>query len=318
MWCSYTMPTALSKAQACLLCQIVGDSLGSLVEFESEETIRQQNPIERVRHLKDGGTFETLAGQPTDDSELALILARTLVDRGFYSSVIMRGMYRYWLDSKPFDLGKTTQQGIIGKHIFSSQANGALMRVSPIGIFGANKDPGQVMIWAMEDALLTHPNPICLHVNALYAWMISHAIKEYTTPDQLYAGLVGLAVDMGTHPVILEAIDRAGTAPPEDYMENMGWVIIAFQNALYQLLHASSLEEGIVDTVNRGGDTDTNGAIAGALLGALYGLEKVPQDWKDTVRDCWPSPENPKAKNPRPPCFWPNDYMALAERLQST
>lgn len=309
------MPTSLSKAQACLLCQIVGDSLGSLVEFESAEQIRQQNPVQKVRYLADGGTFDTLAGQPTDDSEMALLLARTLVDRGFYSSVIMRGMYRYWLDSKPFDSGRTTRNGIVGRYDFSSQANGALMRVSPIGIFGANKDINKVLIWAMEDALVTHPNPICLHVNALYIWMITNAIKREVTPEHLYTEVVTMAVDMGAHPAILEAIDRAGTAPPEDFMENMGWVLIAFQNAIYQMLHAPSLEEGIVDTVNRGGDTDTNGAIAGALLGALYGLEKVPQDWKDTVTNCIPSPNNPKAVNPRPPCFWPNDVLVLAERL---
>jgi hypothetical protein len=93
---------------------------------------------------------------------------------------------------------------------YENLANGALMRVSPIGIFGANKDPGHTMIWAMEDALLTHPNPICLHINALYALMISWAIKEERSPDQIYAGLVGLAVDMGVHPAILEVIDRAG------------------------------------------------------------------------------------------------------------
>lgn len=311
------MPTSLSKAQACLLCQIVGDSLGSLVEFESEEHIRKQNPTQRVRYLADGGTWDTLAGQPTDDSEMALILARTLVDKGFYSSTIMRGVYKYWFDSKPFDFGKTTQNGILGTPSFSSQANGALMRVSPIGIFGAHRSIRHTMIWAMEDALLTHPNPICLHVNALYVSMLAQAISGDPGPDNIYATLVSTAVDMGTHPIILEAIDRAGTAPPEDYMENMGWVITSFQNAIYQMLHAPSLEEGIVDTVNRGGDTDTNGAIAGALLGAIYGLEKVPQDWKDTVANCWPSADNPKSKRPRPPSFWPNDFMSLAERLQS-
>ena len=56
----------------------------------------------------------------------------------------------------------------------------------------------------------------------------------------------------------------------------MGWVKIAFQNAFYQLTHAADLEEGVVDTVMRGGDTDTNAAIAGGLLGAVYGEGAVP------------------------------------------
>jgi ADP-ribosylglycohydrolase len=225
-------------------------------------------------------------------------------------------MYHYWLNSKPFDLGRTTQNGILDNYDFHSQANGALMRVAPLGVFGAKKDLRKVMVWAMEDALVTHPNPVCLHVNALYVSMIAQAIiGNDVTPDKIYANLVATAVDMGAHPIILEAIDRAGAAPPEDYMDHMGWVITAFQNAIYQLLHAPSLTEGIVDTVNRGGDTDTNGAIAGALLGSVYGMESVPQDWISGVTQCLPSEDNPRSKKPRPEFFWTKDVLEVAEKL---
>ena len=71
----------------------------------------------------------------------------------------------------------------------------------------------------------------------------------------------------------------AWNAPPKDYTKHMGWVLIALQNALYQLLHAATLEEGVVDTVMRGGDTDTNGAIARALLGAVHGRGAIPARW---------------------------------------
>ncbi len=57
--------------------------------------------------------------------------------------------------------------------------------------------------------------------------------------------------------------------------------MIAFRNALWQLLNALSFEEGVVDTVMRGGDTDTNAAICGALLGAVYGLDAIPVQWVD-------------------------------------
>jgi ADP-ribosyl-[dinitrogen reductase] hydrolase len=309
------MPSSLSKAQACLLCHVVGDSLGSLVEFESEETILQEHQGEKVRYLADGGTWETLAGQGTDDSEMAITLARTLIHHGFYSSTIMRSMYCYWLNSQPFDVGRTIQNGLLDMPDFHSQANGALMRVAPLGIFGAKKDWRKTMIWAMEDALITHPNPICLQINALYVSMINQAIGNDVSPDQLYGMLVATAVDMGAHPIILEAIDHARTAPPEDYMENMGWVILAFQNAIYQLLHAPFLTEGIVDTVNRGGDTDTNGAIAGALLGAVYGMEQVPKDWIDGVTQCCPSKDNPYSRRPRLGFFWTSDVLEVAKKL---
>ena len=49
-------------------------------------------------------------------------------------------------------------------------------------------------------------------------------------------------------------------------------VLVALRNAFHQLLHADSFEAGVVNTVSQGGDTDTNGAIAGALLGRREGL----------------------------------------------
>ncbi|WDI37865.1 ADP-ribosylglycohydrolase family protein [Entomospira culicis] len=67
------MQSQLSRAQGCLMGQVAGDSLGSLVEFKNPKMIRQLYP-NGVRKLEDGGVWRTLAGQPTDDSELALAL----------------------------------------------------------------------------------------------------------------------------------------------------------------------------------------------------------------------------------------------------
>ena len=63
----------VNRAQGCLLGQLAGDALGSLVEFQSLEEIRRNYPG-GVRELADGGTRSTIAGQPTDDSEMALLL----------------------------------------------------------------------------------------------------------------------------------------------------------------------------------------------------------------------------------------------------
>jgi ADP-ribosyl-[dinitrogen reductase] hydrolase len=49
----------------------------------------------------------------------------------------------------------------------------------------------------------------------------------------------------------------------------MCWVAIAYQNAFYHLARGSSFEDALVETVALGGDTDTNAAIAGALLGSF-------------------------------------------------
>jgi hypothetical protein len=98
-------------------------------------------------------------------------------------------------------------------------------------------------------------------------------------------------------------------------MRNQGWVLIALQNAFYRLLHAPDAAEGIVATVMRGGDTDTNAAIAGALVGAVHGRESLPQSWRNLVLSCRPVAGAAGVRRPRPAPFWPTDALELAERL---
>jgi ADP-ribosylglycohydrolase len=246
------------------------------VEFQTPEQIRREYP-NGVRELTDGGTWNTIAGQPTDDSEMALLLARMLVDQGKYDPEEARKAYVYWLDSGPFDCGMTVSSGLRGRLNPDSQANGTMMRISPLGIFGANHDLQQVAEWAKQDAALTHPHPVCLQANALFAMAIAQAIRTRIGAQDLHEQIVLWADEMDADDSLLEAITGAAEAPPEDYVHQQGWVLIAFRNALWQLLHASNLEEAVVDTVMRGGDTDTNAAICGALLGAVCGRDAIPE-----------------------------------------
>ena len=304
----------LSKAQGCLLGQLAGDALGSLVEFETPDTIRHRYP-EGIREMADGGTWNSLAGQPTDDSEMALLLARMLTKKRDYKPGAALAEYQYWLSSGPFDCGLTISAGLQGNPNPSSQANGALMRVSPIGIFGVNHELSQTAKWARQDAALTHPNPVCLQANALFAMAIAHSIRFSMEPDRLYHLLVVWAREMPVDGALMAAVETAASNPPDEYVRQQGWVLIAFQNALYQLLHAPNLEEGVVETVMQGGDTDTNAAICGALLGAVYGREAIPAQWLDCLLCCRPAADNPQVHHPRPECFWPIDALELAEKL---
>jgi ADP-ribosylglycohydrolase len=307
-------PAVLSRARGALVGQLAGDSLGSLVEFKSAAAIRAAYP-DGVRELADGGTFGTLAGQPTDDSEMALMLARSLVANGDFVAEDVLGRYVYWLESGPFDCGNTVRASLHGHRNRDSQANGALMRVSPIGIAGAALPLDTVAAWAEADAALTHIHPVCLQVNALYAMAVATAVGSGSTPEELYRRIKAWAEDRNVDKAVSRAIRLAETEAPSDFMRQQGWVLIAFQNALFQLLHATSFEEGVADTVMRGGDTDTNAAIAGALLGAVHGIEAVPQQWLQAILSCRPWEGDRRVHHPRPECFWPVDALELAERL---
>jgi len=132
----------------------------------------------------------TIAGQPTDDSEMALSLARMLVDQGKYDPDEARKAYILWLDSGPFDCGVTVAKGLQGRPDPDSQANGAMMRISPLGIFGANYNLALVAEWAMQDATITHPHPVCRQANAPFAMALAHAVRHGCSAHDLYGRIV--------------------------------------------------------------------------------------------------------------------------------
>lgn len=316
----------LRRAQGCLFGQIAGDALGSQVEFVSRKDIAARFP-DKVRDLCDGGTFDTFAGQPTDDTEMALMLARTLAHERQYSQERVLDAYVHWYQSEPFDIGATIAKALraargapAGQRVAAaqkeanphSQANGSLMRVSPIGIFAAS-NPQQAAELARLDSSLTHPHPNCVEACAAFVAAIATAIHQLATPQQCLEA-ARQVVDANAAPQVLEALNKAPEAAPDDFEMQQGWVLLALQNAFYQLLHAPSLEEGIIDTVFRGGDTDTNAAIAGALLGAVHGRDAVPRRWGRAFLACRPLAEV-GAHRPRPVEMWPVDAHELAELL---
>lgn len=321
----------LSRAQGCLLGQIAGDSLGSLVEFRSASDIASEFPG-GIRQLGDGGTWNTLAGQPTDDSEMALMLARSILREGCYAPAAALRAYLWWYESQPFDIGATTRSALApganaakrGKDPVyearrnansESQANGALMRISPLAIFAAGAERNAAIRWAKDDGALTHPNAVCQDANAVFVSAIAFAIGTGDSPAAVYSSALDAAREITAVPSVMNALEAARDSRPDDYTRNMGWVLIALQNAFWQMLHAPSLEEGVSGTVQLGGDTDTNGAIAGALLGAVHGRAAVPQQWVNRILTCRPLAGITGVHHPRSAAFWPVDVLLLAERL---
>jgi ADP-ribosylglycohydrolase len=148
----------------------------------------------------------------------------------------------------------------------------------------------------------------------VFVTAIARAIGEGLTAKECYDFACVQAEQSSVVEPVADALRKAAESPPEDYQTHQGWVLIALQNAFYQLLHAPCLEDGVVRTVMAGGDTDTNAAIAGALLGAVHGREAVPQQWLNNILSCRPLPKS-ATKHPRPIAFWPVDVLRLAEKL---
>ncbi|WP_131114268.1 inositol monophosphatase family protein [Lichenihabitans psoromatis] len=307
----------LDRAQGCLLGQVAGDALGALVEFQTQDEIASRFPG-GPSQLADGGPWNIIAGQCTDDSEMALALARSLVREQSFAAEAVFDAYGDWRQSGPFDIGQTTSAaltrtyGPVATAQAGSQANGSLMRVSPIGIFAAG-DPARAARLAAADSALTHAHPVCIAACSSFAAAIAVGVASGRRDDMLDAAdaHAGSGADAD---IVRARLAAAGTMLPANFQDQMGWVLTAYQNAFYRLAIGRTAERGVVETVACGGDTDTNGAIVGALLGAAEGGSALPRQWVSMIMSCRPL-RSTGARRARPRRFWPDDIMDLAEGL---
>jgi ADP-ribosyl-[dinitrogen reductase] hydrolase len=70
-----------------------------------------------------------------------------------------------------------------------------------------------------------------------------------------------------------------------------GWIVETLKAVFQGFFAHKSFEDTLLDVVNRGGDSDTTGAIVGMLAGALHGARAIPGRWlgrldKEVARDC--------------------------------
>ena len=80
-----------------------------------------------------------------------------------------------------------------------------------------------------------------------------------------------------------EDVDTFRPATTDD-IESSGYVVHTLEAAIFCLLHSNSYEDCVLKAVNLGDDTDTVGAVAGGLAGALYGYNAIPQKWLSVLK----------------------------------
>lgn len=280
--------------------QAVGDALGTTVEFMDELGIATRAPSAWPQEIIGAGPFSLLPGQVTDDTELALALARSLAELGRYDDDAVASAYVAWLASDPPDRGNATTQAfgraVKGPDIAAevraranavTEANGSLMRASPLGVFGAHLPRLELAALAARDSTLSHPALVCQHASAVFVTTIADALTSTATGPQLFERALEFAKTNA--PLVVSTLEAARRELPVSDGQNQGWVRIALQHAFHHLHHASDFETALIATVMKGGDADTNGCITGALLGAVFGVDAIPLRWRKTVAACRPA-----------------------------
>lgn len=283
------MVDTIDAATGAFLGLACGDALGRPVEFHSPERIRQKHGT--VTNMLARGTHNKPAGTVTDDTDMALCIARSLVEQGRFDGRDIADRFLEWYNNGPFDIGLMTADALkeykngtawrdAGKvvwerrHEGSNAGNGSVMRCTPHALaFFENLNELEKV--SKQSSAITHYDPRCTYGCVLLNRTIAGYLRNETEP--LAAGFSLIESDAPDE--LVEAVRLIPEHIDESMLENSGYVIHTLQTALYDALTAETAEEAIITAVNRGGDTDTVGAVTGALAGARFGAEALPKRW---------------------------------------
>ena len=162
-------------------------------------------------------------------------------------------------------------------------SNGSLMRTAPVALAHLD-DPVALVQAAMKVSALTHPDPNAQEACALWCLAIRHAVL--TGELDIRTGLNHLEASART--TWQQRIDEAETAEPGTFNPN-GYVVTAFQAAWAAIVQTPvpredfpcrHLSDALETAIRIGHDTDTVASIAGALLGARWGMSAIPAEWR--------------------------------------
>lgn len=281
------------RAQGVLLGLACGDALGRPVEFQSAASIAQHHG--RVTEMLANGTYGKPAGTVTDDTDLALCIARSLVEQEAFDGEDIADRFRAWYESGPFDIGLMTANALqeygsgtswrdAGREVWQHRpegknaGNGSVMRCAPHAIAFAD-DPDGLVRASLLSSAITHYDPRCQYGCAILNTTIAGYFRG--TDDPLGTALERVETDAPDE--LVEALRVVPDRVDDAYLETTGYVVHTLQTALHDALTADNAEEAIVTAVNRGGDTDTVGAVTGAIAGARFGKDSLPDRWLESI-----------------------------------
>jgi ADP-ribosyl-[dinitrogen reductase] hydrolase len=333
-----------NAATGCLLGALVGDAAGATLEFLEHDPTPDE--VAWAMKMPGGGNLKVAPGQITDDGELTLCLARALAESKTFNLETIARYYAQWVESHPFDMGFTTSCSLgsyrdldvtqedagtpryaavmkksASKMCLGSKANGSLMRITPLGIWGHNLEASEIAHCAIQDTSLSHPNKSCGYAVACYSIAIATLIQQPGKRELAFnnartwldsqANITQDSYQNHCWAEVSSWLDDAANNVNIPYHPQIGFIKIAFTHAFRHLLLGSDYENAIIDTLSGGGDTDTNACIVGGLIGAAVGIDRLPETMRNSVLSC----DTTIGQHPRPAFLHPRQVEELIWQL---
>lgn len=202
-----------------------------------------------------------------------------------------------WYESGPFDVSAMTARSLrglkrgeswdaAGRRVWEESAegsdagNGSVMRCPPLAVAYAD-DPDRPVEVSRDSSRITHADPRCAWGAAVVNLAVANLLTREPRPPS--AALDRVRDDAPDE--LVAALDPVAEGEESDDLPTSGYVVHTLRTALYDGLRAESPEEAVVRTVNRGGDTDTVGAVTGAGAGARFGADALLDRWVGALDD---------------------------------
>ena len=290
---------------AVLVGQAIGDALGMPFEKLGDEV---HPDLAAWTGAYQPGTWHKLpAGHWTDDTEMAECLATSLLACNGFDGRDVARRYLAWSQATPHGMGGTTRAAMeklasgtdwrrsgIAFDDPNKVGSAPPMRAAPIGVYSIGayfSTEASILNVCCQDAYITHADPEGVAASFAVALSVHLALQGTEPADVMALVLAAIArAKLVSQPTCVErglssalaALER-GYSPEQFTRECAGrrgnaWQITA--TAIYCALWAPNFRDGVIAAVKLGGDADTRGAIAGAILGARFGLEGIPDEYK--------------------------------------
>ncbi len=275
----------LDRVQGMLEGVAIGDALGGPHEFRYNSKVPYTGKLEHPLRFMSRwtGTRMLVIGQVTDDTEMTLTLARSLLRNKGYNRNDVILSYERWtstsgligINTKKLFKGVKTINGYETRYrkiffdkqaVYNNQSNGTLMRCSPLALLD-----GYTAV--IEDCKLTNPSKVNQDCSLLYITALRFALMGKSVNDIF--NFVKTNVQTQEVKAVIDQVDRNEI---RDVRESKGWVLHSFYCAMYAITHFTQYDQAINWIIRLGGDTDTNAAITGGLLGAKLGHNQLLQE----------------------------------------
>ncbi|MGZ8603171.1 MAG: ADP-ribosylglycohydrolase family protein, partial [Actinomycetota bacterium] len=269
------------------------DALGAPFEF-----LRGRNVPDPIPALE-RPWLDQPPGSTTDDTAMARNLMASLAARGGFDGDDLIARHLAWFAGDPPDVGTLTGRVLrrialgedaieVARDIWEqrgpevSAGNGSVMYCAPLGLAYAHR-PGELPELAPSLAALTHHDGRCR--TAVLAVTLAVAALVRGEPAEAAVGAALEAVEALEGGEELEYLVEAAGSPRPIDGPDQGFCLFTAGLAFQSVLREGDPETELRRVVSLGGDTDTNAAVAGALLGARDGEAALPRTWLERLRD---------------------------------